>query len=104
LNVSQDHVTTMDQPSVEFSDGSGHFFVMDVFHQLHCLNYLRKKTVLYSHLYPFEINDPEVPPEFHIRESAIQIYHISLWEHTDKDSPKHIALTHSASRYNATQI
>ena len=67
LNVSHDAAKHMDQPSVKFKDGSGHFYVMDVFHQLHCLNYLRKKTVLYSHLYPFEINDPEVPPEFHIR-------------------------------------
>jgi hypothetical protein len=59
----------MDQASVQFHDRSGYFFGMDVFHQLHCLNYLRKKTVLYNHLYPSEteVEDQQVPPEFHIR-------------------------------------
>ncbi|RFU79492.1 major facilitator superfamily domain, general substrate transporter [Trichoderma arundinaceum] len=68
LQVSQEKVDLMEQPSVKFHDGSGYFFGMDVFHQLHCLNYLRKKTVLYNHLYPseHEIEDEQVPPEFHI--------------------------------------
>ena len=60
----------MDQFSIPFSgEDSGYFFGMDVFHQLHCLNYLRKKSVLYNHLYPSEseIEDQQVPPEFHIR-------------------------------------
>ncbi|KAI3320979.1 hypothetical protein HD806DRAFT_504145 [Xylariaceae sp. AK1471] len=47
----------MDESSVQFHDGSGYFFGMDVFHQLHCLNYLRKKTVLYNHLYPSEVRE-----------------------------------------------
>ena len=58
----------MAQPSIEFADGSGSFYGMDVFHQLHCLNYLRKKSVLYNHLYPSDGEDEQVAPEFHIRE------------------------------------
>lgn len=69
LKVPQEKVEAMDQSSVQFHDRSGYFFGMDVFHQLHCLNYLRKKTVLYNHLYPSEteVEDQQVPPEFHIR-------------------------------------
>ncbi|KAE9373180.1 hypothetical protein N431DRAFT_455970 [Stipitochalara longipes BDJ] len=76
LKVSQEKVNTMQQPSVEFDDGSGYFFGMDVFHQLHCLNYLRKKTILYNHLYPSEetkVEDEQIPPEFHIRKLR-QVY------------------------------
>ncbi|ETS75352.1 hypothetical protein PFICI_12296 [Pestalotiopsis fici W106-1] len=71
IKVSQEKVEAMGQSSVQFHDQSGYFFGMDVFHQLHCLNYLRKKTVLYNHLYPSEteVEDQQVPPEFHIRES-----------------------------------
>jgi Mycotoxin biosynthesis protein UstYa len=69
LEVSQEKVDLMVQPSVEFRDGNGYFFGVDIFHQLHCLNYLRKKTVLYNHLYlsEGEVEDEQVPPGFHIR-------------------------------------
>ncbi|CAJ2508453.1 Uu.00g134790.m01.CDS01 [Anthostomella pinea] len=84
LKVAQDKVDEMDQPSVEFHDKSGYFFGMDVFHQLHCLNYLRKKSVLYSHLYPAgsEIEDEQVPPEFHIPH-CIDSIRLSLQCHAD---------------------
>jgi hypothetical protein len=72
LKIPQEKVNAMDQSSVQFRDGSGYFFGMDVFHQLHCLNYLRKKTVLYNHLYPSEGEgeDQQIPPEFHIRKCS----------------------------------
>jgi hypothetical protein len=67
LKVPQEKVDQMGQSSVKFHDGSGYFFGMDVFHQLHCLNYLRKKSILYSHLYPADDEDEQIAPEFHIR-------------------------------------
>ncbi|KAI1820839.1 hypothetical protein F4861DRAFT_533432 [Xylaria intraflava] len=84
LKISQEKVDAMDQSSVEFHDGSGYFFGMDVFHQLHCLNYLRKKTILYNHLYPSsgEIEDQQVPPEFHIPH-CIDSIRLSLQCHAD---------------------
>ncbi|PVH72008.1 hypothetical protein DL98DRAFT_351932, partial [Cadophora sp. DSE1049] len=65
--------------------GSGYFFGMDVFHQLHCLDYLRKKTTLYSHLYPPEeskAEDEQIPPEFHIPH-CIDSIRLSLQCHAD---------------------
>lgn len=61
----------MNQTSVQFSDGRGYLFGLDVFHQLHCLNYLRKKTVFYNHLYPDM--DEEIPAKYHIRESPRRV-------------------------------
>ncbi|KAK5996699.1 hypothetical protein PT974_02039 [Cladobotryum mycophilum] len=84
LEVSQEKVDLMDQSSVKFNDGAGYFFGMDVFHQLHCLNYLRKKTILYNHLYPSEgeIEHQQVPPEFHIPH-CIDSIRLSLQRHAD---------------------
>lgn len=84
LKVPQEKVEAMDQSSVQFHDRSGYFFGMDVFHQLHCLNYLRKKTVLYNHLYPSEteVEDQQVPPEFHIPH-CIDSIRLSLQCHAD---------------------
>ncbi|KAI0160421.1 hypothetical protein GGR57DRAFT_499107 [Xylariaceae sp. FL1272] len=75
LKIPQEKVDVMNQSSVEFRDGSGYFFGMDVFHQLHCLNYLRKKTVLYNHLYPSEGEgeDQQIPPEFHIHSIRLSL-------------------------------
>ncbi|KAH7336735.1 hypothetical protein BKA65DRAFT_538778 [Rhexocercosporidium sp. MPI-PUGE-AT-0058] len=50
---------------VGFADGSGYLLGMDVFHQLHCLNYLRKKTILYHGIYPESAPD-EIPADIHI--------------------------------------
>ncbi|KAI0975025.1 hypothetical protein F4678DRAFT_421712 [Xylaria arbuscula] len=84
LKIPQEKVDAMDQSSVPFRDGSGYFFGMDVFHQLHCLNYLRKKTVLYNHLYPSEGEgeDQQIPPEFHIPH-CIDSIRLSLQCHAD---------------------
>lgn len=53
--------------SVSFTDGSGLYYGMDVFHQLHCLNYLRQKTVMYNHLYTGVDLDEDVPEIYHLR-------------------------------------
>jgi hypothetical protein len=63
----------MGQSSIEFSDGSGYLYGMDVFHQLHCLDYLRKKTILYHDLYPEVEEDADIPMAYHIGKPAIHI-------------------------------
>ncbi len=100
MNLSPNMFSVNDQqPTIEFSDHSGYLFVGDVFHQLHCLNYLRKKTILYNHLYLDEENDPEVPAEFHLRKLATQKDQF----YTTSDKPKLIVLTLSAYLYNVMQ-
>lgn len=58
---------------VGFADGSGYLLGMDVFHQLHCLNYLRKKTILYNDIYPESAVD-EIPANIHIRKQALCLF------------------------------
>jgi hypothetical protein len=67
IKIPKAKVERMDEESVEFSDGSGYFFGIDVFHQLHCLDYLRKNTIMYNHLYPDVDEEGEVPREYHLR-------------------------------------
>lgn len=67
MKVHKTEVDLMDVKSIQFHDGSGYLYGMDVFHQLHCLNYLRKKTILYHDMYPPTAEDEQVPPEHHIR-------------------------------------
>ncbi|KAF3765276.1 hypothetical protein M406DRAFT_350927 [Cryphonectria parasitica EP155] len=66
LKVPKAKVDLMDQSSIEFADGSGYLFGMDVFHQLHCLDFLRKKTVLYHPFYPVVEEDEDIPVAYHI--------------------------------------
>lgn len=86
MNLSPNMFSVNDQqPTIEFNDHSGYLFVRDVFHQLHCLNYLRKKTILYNHLYPYKENDLEVLAEFHLCKLPIQknqLFHDFCW-HTE---------------------
>ena len=56
----------MNQSSVKFANGGEYLFGMDVFHQLHCLDYLRKKTILYHPLYPDVEEDEDIPVAYHI--------------------------------------
>lgn len=64
---------------VAFADGSGYLLGIDVFHQLHCLNYLRKKTILYSDEYP-ESAPGEIPAYIHVRKLATHLSSpISVW-------------------------
>ncbi|KAL1877496.1 hypothetical protein Daus18300_002483 [Diaporthe australafricana] len=66
LKVPKAKVDLMNQSSIEFADGSGYLFGLDVFHQLHCLDFLRKKTVLYHPLYPVVEEDEDIPVAYHI--------------------------------------
>lgn len=66
-------VDLMNQSSIEFADGSGYLFGLDVFHQLHCLDFLRKKTVLYHPSYPVVEEDEDIPVAYHIGEYLVNI-------------------------------
>lgn len=65
----------MGEESIPFSDGSGYFFGMDVFHQLHCLDYIRRKSIMYHHLYPSTAEEEDVPPQYHIRMLSCHLLH-----------------------------
>lgn len=71
-------IDLMDQSSIEFSDGSGYLFGLDVFHQLHCLDFLRKKTILYHPLYPYVEEDEDIPVAYHIGESSPGTEHFRI--------------------------
>ncbi|ORY68978.1 uncharacterized protein BCR38DRAFT_424932 [Pseudomassariella vexata] len=66
LKMPNEDMDAMGAKSVEFKDGSGQLVALDVFHQLHCLNYLRKKTSLYSPLYHDMAHEEEIPAQYHI--------------------------------------
>lgn len=55
----------MGESSVEFNDGSGYLMYMDVFHQLHCLNYLRKKLDPWKADYLSVPSDGNFPERYH---------------------------------------
>ncbi|KAK6222399.1 hypothetical protein QIS74_04101 [Colletotrichum tabaci] len=65
LKMSTEELASIRETSVEFKSG-GHLVGMDVFHQLHCLNYLRKKLDGYKEGYPNIPEDEQIPPRFHI--------------------------------------
>ncbi|KAM3417115.1 hypothetical protein BST61_g8691 [Cercospora zeina] len=52
--------------SVRAKDGSGYLALVAVFHQLHCLDYLRKTSSMYAHLYPDTFENATVPVKLHI--------------------------------------
>lgn len=66
--MSTEELASIRETSVEFKSG-GHLVGMDVFHQLHCLNYLRKKLDGYKEGYPNIPEDEQIPPRFHIGKS-----------------------------------
>lgn len=67
--MQTEELAAIGETSVEFKDGSGHLVGMDVFHQLHCLNYLRKKLDGYKEGYPEIPEDEQIPPRYHIGKS-----------------------------------
>lgn len=71
VNISQEKVNDMGQDSIQFDDGSGYFFGLDVFHQLHCLNYIRKKTLLYAPVYQNQAGGEDIPMKYHIRKPCL---------------------------------
>lgn len=68
LRMSTEELASIGETSVDFKNG-GHLVGMDVFHQLHCLNYLRKKMDGYKEAYPDIAEDEQIPPRFHIGKS-----------------------------------
>lgn len=82
VKIAQDEADRIGQQSVEFDDGSGQLFGMDVFHQLHCLNYLRKRTLLYAPVYPGNPGEEDIPMRYHIPH-CIDSIRLSLQCHAD---------------------
>ncbi|KAJ0124502.1 hypothetical protein J7T55_005840 [Diaporthe amygdali] len=82
VNISQEKVNDMGQDSIQFDDGSGYFFGLDVFHQLHCLNYIRKKTLLYAPVYQNQPGEEDIPMKYHIPHCLDSI-RLSLQCHAD---------------------
>ncbi|KAJ4388522.1 hypothetical protein N0V93_005980 [Gnomoniopsis smithogilvyi] len=68
LKIPKEDLAGMNETSVEFKDGKGSLLAMDVFHQLHCLNYIRKKMDPYKDSYPIIEEDAQIHPLYHIRE------------------------------------
>ncbi|KAL2128475.1 hypothetical protein VTI74DRAFT_9127 [Chaetomium olivicolor] len=84
IKIPKEKVERMDEESVDFSDGSGSFFGIDVFHQLDYLDYLRKNTIMYDHFYPDLAEEGEVPREYHLRSAhCIDSIRLSLQCHVD---------------------
>ncbi|KAK2052712.1 hypothetical protein LY76DRAFT_526127 [Colletotrichum caudatum] len=68
--------------SVEFRDGSGYMVYLDVFHQLHCLNYLRMKLDPWKASYPHIPSDDNFPEKYHVAH-CIDSIRLSLECHAD---------------------
>lgn len=68
----------MGETSVEFHDGSGYLLYMDVFHQLHCLNYLRKKLEPWKSSYPSIPSDENFPEAYHTGKTLYRLPPLSI--------------------------
>ncbi|RDW75550.1 hypothetical protein BP6252_06692 [Coleophoma cylindrospora] len=76
VRLNHDKIKQMNEDdSVEFIDGSGSYYGIDVFHQLHCLDYLRKKMFLYNPLYSDTNIDEEILEKYHLRMALTSLYH-----------------------------
>ncbi|KAG4438774.1 hypothetical protein IFR05_005751 [Cadophora sp. M221] len=63
IRVTKDEVEHTGRPSIELSDGSGDYFgTLDVYHQLHCLKYIRQ----YVHQDYYTVRDTNVPVKDHV--------------------------------------
>ncbi|KAK2049009.1 hypothetical protein LZ31DRAFT_591061 [Colletotrichum somersetense] len=82
LKVAKEELNAMGETSVEFHDGSGYLVYMDVFHQLHCLNYLRKKLDPWKASYPHIPSDDNLPEGYHVAH-CIDSIRLSLECHAD---------------------
>jgi len=67
LRISNEEMDTMDQKSVPFADGSGYWVNLDVYHQLHCLKFLR--WYVYPEYYGFRLNATNVKHADHCIEN-----------------------------------
>ncbi|KAK2601500.1 hypothetical protein N8I77_010947 [Diaporthe amygdali] len=82
LKVSKEDLDAMGETSVEFEDGSGYLMYVDVFQQLHCLNYLRKKLDPWKASYPSVGSDSTFPEGYHTAH-CIDSIRLSLECHAD---------------------
>ncbi|KAH7348464.1 hypothetical protein BKA65DRAFT_476878 [Rhexocercosporidium sp. MPI-PUGE-AT-0058] len=63
IRVTKDEIERTGRPSVELNDGSGDSFgTLDVYHQLHCLKYIRQ----YVHQDYYKVRDTNVPVKEHV--------------------------------------
>ncbi|KAH9214624.1 hypothetical protein DL95DRAFT_461905 [Leptodontidium sp. 2 PMI_412] len=63
IRVTKDEIKRTGRPSIELSDGSGDYFgTLDVYHQLHCLKYIRQ----YVHQEYYTVRDTNVPVKDHV--------------------------------------
>ncbi|KAH6712421.1 hypothetical protein BKA61DRAFT_485707, partial [Leptodontidium sp. MPI-SDFR-AT-0119] len=63
IRVTKDEIKRTGRPSIELSDGSGDYFgTLDVYHQLHCLKYIRQ----YVHQDYYTVRDTNVPVKDHV--------------------------------------
>ncbi|KAF2205680.1 hypothetical protein GQ43DRAFT_406962 [Delitschia confertaspora ATCC 74209] len=56
IRVSEETMKRINRTSIRIKDGSGYFVTLDVYHQLHCLKYLRH----YVHPEYYTINEPNI--------------------------------------------
>ncbi|KAG0648153.1 hypothetical protein D0Z07_5820 [Hyphodiscus hymeniophilus] len=65
IRVSQAEIDQLGRSSIELRDGSGDYFgTLDVYHQLHCLKYIRQ----YIHQDYYKLPDTNVPNVEHVSE------------------------------------
>ncbi|KAI1331997.1 hypothetical protein F5Y16DRAFT_358292 [Xylariaceae sp. FL0255] len=81
MKVSEAKMREMNETSVPVADGSGEdLFALDVFHNLHCLDYIRKRTIMYRPMYPPVEED--IPEAYHLPH-CIDSIRLSLQCHAD---------------------
>ncbi|KAF2197595.1 hypothetical protein GQ43DRAFT_424245 [Delitschia confertaspora ATCC 74209] len=56
IRASEETMERINRTSIRLKDGSGYFVTLDVYHQLHCLKYLRH----YVHPEYYTINEPNI--------------------------------------------
>lgn len=64
--VSTEYLESQGYESIPMADGSGHWVYLEVYHDLHCLSYLRK--VLYNSTNGLITDDSDPWMKYHIRE------------------------------------
>ncbi|XMA20260.1 hypothetical protein WAI453_013051 [Rhynchosporium graminicola] len=63
IRITKEEVEKLGRPSIQLSDGSGDYFgTLDVYHQLHCLKYIRQ----YVHQDYYTVKDTNVPVKDHV--------------------------------------
>lgn len=74
--VSTEYLESQGYESIPMADGSGHWVYLEVYHDLHCLSYLRK--VLYNSTNGLITDDSDPWMNYHIRTSH-HFFHTHPW-------------------------